>query len=68
MRGDVGSELSCSPLKMPLKRTLIHGNFYANRPLFQAVQTDHLTNSFPRVLQLNQTFLPLLHRVFPLVV
>ena len=56
VRGDTMSELSCSPLKVRLKRSLIHGNFYATRPLFEPVQTDHLTNSFPRVFQLNQDF------------
>ena len=56
VRGDTMSELSCSPLKVRLKRSLIHGNFYATRPLFEPVQTGHLTNSFPRVFQLNQDF------------
>ena len=50
------SELSCSPLKVQLKRSVIYGNFYATRLLFQPVQTDYLTNSFPCVFQLNQDF------------
>ena len=54
VRGDTISELSCSPLKVPLKRSLIHGKFFATRPLFEPVQTDHFTKSFPRVLQLNE--------------
>ena len=56
VRGDTMSELSCSPLEVRLKRSLIHGNFYATRPLLEPVQTGHLTNSFPRVFQLNQDF------------
>ena len=47
VRGDTMSELSCSPLKVRLKRNLIHGSFTATRLLFKPVQTDHLTNSFP---------------------
>ena len=54
IRGDTLSELSCSPLKVQLKRSLIHGNFFATRPLFEPVETDHLSKSIPRVLQLNE--------------
>ena len=54
VRGDTISELPCSPLKVRLKRSLIHGKFFATRPLFETEQTDHLTKSFPRVLQLNK--------------
>ena len=39
---------------MQLKRSLIHGNFFATRPLFESVETDHLSKSIPRVLQLNE--------------
>ena len=61
-------ELSCSPLKVRLKRNLIHGNFYATGPLLEPVQIGHLTNSFPRVCQLNQRFLPLRYNVFHRIV
>ena len=54
IRGDTLSELSCSPLKVQLKRSLIHGNFFATRPLFEPIETDHLSKSIPRVLQLNE--------------
>ena len=50
------SELSCSPITVRLKRSLIHGNLYATRPLFEPVQTGHLTKSLPRVLQMNHDF------------
>ena len=53
VRGDNMSELSCSLLKVRLKRSLTHGNLFATRPLFEPVKTDHFTNTFPRVLQLN---------------
>ena len=51
--GDILSELSCSPLKVQLKRSLIHGNLFPTRPLFKPIETDHLSKSIPRVLQLN---------------
>ena len=68
IEGDVISELPCLPLKVRLNRNLIHGNFTATRLLFEPVQTDHRTNWFPRVFQLNQRFLPLRCSVFPRVV
>ena len=46
--------MSCSPLKLRLKRSLIYDEHYAIGPLFEPVQNDHLTKSLPRVLQLNE--------------
>ena len=54
IRGDTLSELSCSPLKVQLKRSLIHSNFFATRPLFELIETDHLSKSIPHVFQLNE--------------
>ena len=55
VRGDIMSELSCSPRNVRLKRSLIHGNIFATRPLFEPVEIGRIANSFPRVLQLNDS-------------
>jgi len=47
------SELSCSPLEVRPNKSLIQGKHFTTRLLFEPVQTDHLTETFPRVLQLN---------------
>ena len=54
IRGDTLSELSCSLLKVQLKRSFIHGNFFATRPLFEPVETDHLSKPIPRAFQLSK--------------
>ena len=53
LRGDTISELSCSSLKVQLKRSLVHGDFFATRPLFEAVENGQLAVSSKKVLQLN---------------
>ena len=53
LRGDTISVLSCTLLKVQLKRSLIHGNFFATTPLFEAVENGQLAVSSKKVLQLN---------------
>ena len=50
IRGDTISELSCSPLKAQLKRSLIHNQHFTTRPLLEPVQNGRLTKPFQRVL------------------
>ena len=50
IRGNTLNKLSCLPLKVQLKRSLIHSNLFAFKP----IETDHLSKSIPRVLQLNE--------------
>ena len=50
----IRSELSCSPLKVQLKKSLIHGNLFAAKPLFEPIEFDHLSKSISPVLQLNK--------------
>ena len=55
LRGDTISELSCTSLKVQLKRSLAHGDFFATRPtrIFEAVENGQLAVSSRKVLQLN---------------
>ena len=53
LKGDTISELSCTSLKVQLKRSLVYGDFFATRPLFEAVENGQLAVSSKKVLQLN---------------
>ena len=53
LRNDTISELSCTSLKVQLKRSFVHGVFFATRSLFQAEENDQLAVSSKKVLQLN---------------
>ena len=53
LRGDTISELSCTSLKVQLKRSLGHGDFFATRPLFEAAENGQLAVFFKKILQLN---------------
>ena len=53
LKGDTISKLSCTSLKLQLKRSLVHGDFFATRPLFEAVENGQLAVSSKKVLQLN---------------
>ena len=50
LRGNTISKLSCTSLKVQLKRSLVHSDFFATRPLFEAVENGQLAVSFKKVL------------------